>query len=247
MNRDEYAVMYAVEDRLWWYVALRAVLQSQWRQYVTSTAPRILDAGCGTGANLDWLRARGTAFGLDFSPDALRFCAARSMTRTAMGSVAALPFPDGAFDVVTSMDVLSHQSLPDKGIPMAEIARVLRPGGLVFINLPAFQCLRSSHDDAVQMDRRFTKRQVAGLCHDAGLSPVRILYWNSLLFAPMALVRLWRRAFPPAHSDLDIGFNEAANRLLLGLMRLEQGIFARIRPPFGLSVFAVAQKPRANN
>lgn len=240
MERDEYAIMFRVEDRHWWYAGLRAMLAHAWARHAPGAGARLLDVGCGTGANLQTLRAHTTGFGIDFSRDALQFCRKRGHVRTAAASATDLPFANASFDAVISCDVLCHRSIGDKSRPLREMRRVLKPGGILILNLPAYQWLHSSHDVHVQTDHRFTATEARGLLVRAGLRPVYTTYWNSLLFPAVALVRLWRKVRPLPASDLDGASGEDAGSLLAGLLRFERAML-RIAPlPFGLSVLVVA-------
>lgn len=241
MERNEYAAMRAVEDRHWWYRGLRAVVREALAQY-GATAMRILDAGCGTGANLALLAGDHQPLGVDFAHEAVAFCRERAFRQTARASVAALPFGDDAFDAVLSCDVLCHKSLPDKPAAFAELARVVRPGGLVLINLPAYRWLHSSHDIHVHTDARFTAPQVRALLDAAGCAPLRVTYWNTALFPPLAAIRLLRKVWPPQGSDLEAGAAPWAAPLLGPLLEAEAKLALTATLPYGMSVFAVGKK-----
>ena len=103
------------------------------------------------------------------------------------GTINAMPFADASFSVVVSLDVLSHAAVDPKQA-LAEMLRVLQPGGMLIVNLPAFEWLRSAHDTRVQNARRFTTRSAAALLTEAGMQRVRPHYWNSLLL-PMMMLR----------------------------------------------------------
>lgn len=243
MELAEYATMAEVEARHWWYRALRGMIHAAWQQHVHTSAPRLLDVGCGTGANLLALRDRAATMGIDFSPAAVGWCRSRGLESTAVASAGALPFPAETFDVALSCDVLCHASLPDKAVPFAELARVLRPGGVLLLNLPAFQWLYSSHDRAYHTDRRFLRAEVRRRLDGAGLIPERITYWNSVLFPAAVGVRLLRRLTRPEGSDLAAGSGAAAGSLFAAAFAVERTLLRRMPLPFGLSVFAVARKP----
>ncbi len=245
MNLREYEIMYHVEDRHWWYIALRGVIEHYWRKRMSVSAPKVLDIGCGTGASLEWLprgpRA-GDCVGVDFSKEAVRFCRTRGLDRTACASALSLPFPPSTFDAALFCDVLCHRSIPDPVEALREIHAVLKPGGLLFMNLPAYQWLYSSHDVAVHTARRFTRGQTIALLRAAGFELLDTTYWNTVLFPPILLTRMWRKYFPPPESDL-AGFHDgAANRLLSRFLGIERALLRLAPMPFGLSVFAVGRK-----
>ena len=242
MNLDEYAVMRTAEEGPWWYRGLREVIRLHWERHVRVAHPRLLDVGCGTGANLAALARRSEPFGIDVAEPAIRACRERGLGATVLASAAALPFRAASFDVVLSCDVLGHRSLPDRRVPLAEMARVLKPGGLVLLNLPAFQWLLSSHDAAYGQDRRFTRAEAGPLLAAVGLELVSATYWNSLLFPAAVATRLWRRRSQPAGSDLAVGSGAGAGSALMAVLRLERALLRRLDLPFGLSVFVVGRK-----
>lgn len=203
---------------------------------------RILDAGCGTGANLSHLQTRGGCIGIDFSPGAVHLSRTRGHLKTAVASVTALPFAAGSIDAAISCDVLCHRSIPDPDIPLREMANALKPGGILLLNLPAYQWLYSSHDVHVHTARRFTKRQVQQMLSKAGLENIYATYWNTLLFPPIVAARLWRKIRPLPASDLDGKTGDNMSAVFSCVLAIER-LLLRIAPlPFGLSVLCVARK-----
>jgi SAM-dependent methyltransferase len=245
MRPAEYEAMYRVEDTHWWYGALRrqverVVLAERQR---LGRAPRILDAGAGTGGMLARLRGEGELYGVEIAPEGLRFCVERGLRGVVQGSVTALPFPGGAFDIVLSLDVLYHQGVPDDLAAAREHARVLRPEGLLVLNLPAYDALRGAHDAAIHTARRYTSRRIHHLLKGAGLRPERVTHWNTLLLPVAAAVRLLtRRRAGEAGSDVH-PTSPALNALLGAVLRLEEGWLQRADLPLGLSILALARKP----
>ena len=242
MNVEEYATMYRVENQHWWYQGLRNMLAASWRRHVAVAAPRVLDAGCGTGATLAAWTEDAHSFGIDISPHALHYCRVRGLTRTTRASVTALPFPPSSFDIALSLDVIQHQAVPDKSLPLREIHRVLVSGGILFINVPAYQWLHSSHDTAVATDHRFTKSELLSLLAENGFEPIEITYWNTLLFPPATIVRLWRKVRPPEGSDLASEPGKTSSTLFGGVLACERAVIRLAPLPFGLSIFAAARK-----
>ena len=237
MNPGEHATMFRVEETHWWYRSLRGMLT-----HFMATFPddaKVLDVGCGTGANMHALNIR---FGIDYSHEAVAFCRERGLPGTAAASATALPFADGSFDAAISCDVLCHHSIADKTQMLQESARVVRPGALVLLNLPAYTWLMSSHDVHVGTDRRFHMQEMPGLLDAAGMDILKMTYWNTAMFPVAAGVRLWRRIRPPAASDLAAGSGEMANGLLSAVLRVECALTRVVRLPFGLSLMVLAQK-----
>jgi SAM-dependent methyltransferase len=242
VNLREYEIMYHVEDGHWWYKALRERLSDAWKRFLPGDRVRLLDVGCGTGANLAVFVQQSQVFGIDYAKEAVHFCRKRGLAATAVASAVSLPFPGSSFDVLVSCDVLCHRSITNKQATLDELVRVVRPGGFIVLNLPAYQWLMSSHDVAVHTDRRFTSPEVAQMFQAAGCSTVHATYWNSLLFPALAAVRLWRRLRPRPSSDLDGASGESMGALLGAVMRLERTVTGYMPLPVGLSIFAVGQK-----
>lgn len=243
MNTEEYETMFGVENRHWWYVGLRQMIARAWRRHVFGdvSALRVLDVGCGTGANLETVWA-GEAAGIDISPEAISFCRRRGLVKTAIASALALPFDANCFDAVLSTDVLEHEFIADKRGALMEMGRVLNPGGLLFVNVPAYQWLLSSHDAATRQDRRFSRGELARLLRSADFDPIDMTYWNTILFPVAAAVRIWRKKHPPEGSDLANPTGWLANGICGSLLNLERMLLKAGPLPYGLSLFAVARR-----
>ena len=234
--------MFAVEDRHWWYRGVRREIQRALRRANTSPGTW-LDAGCGTGGLLHGLTPKGHAFGADVSSDALRLARSRGLSRIAQASVTALPFRAAGFDVITSIDVLAHR-LVEEGEALRELHRCLTPGGLLVLQVPAFESLRGGHDDAVWTRRRYRKREVAQMLRSSGFVVRELFYRNSLLFPLAAIRRLFVRRSRAAEPRSDVSPVAAPiNAALFLALELDAGLRgAGLRLPFGLSVFCVATK-----
>lgn len=246
MRAAEYDLMRAVEDRHWWYAVLRSLVQ----QALAGRLPprgRLLDAGCGTGGMLAFLLGQIcdlNGAGVDSEEEAVRHCHQRGLGTVQMGSVEALPYADGIFDAVLSLDVLYHAGVSEKRA-LTEMSRVLRPDGLLVLNLPAFDSLRGSHDVAVSGARRYAARQVQGLLEHSSFEVEMIQYWNAWLFLPLLAWRQLSRmkAEQGAAGESDLKLTPAwMNALMSGVGRVDAGLCRGLRLPFGSSVFAVARK-----
>jgi len=246
VKTDEYRRMFEAEESQWWYAGQRAIAQALLEpalRRLSPGAPRaaILDAGCGTGANLVRLERVGRAVGVDLAPEALAFCRQRRV-RAARADLRALPFPDDAFDVVTSFDVLYHAWVADDAAAVVELVRVLRPGGLLLVRVPALRLLWGAHDEAVQSRHRYTRPQLRRLLARAGLDVERATYANCFLFPLLLARRTLDRATGRAGSDvsfLPAPLEWAFKNLLLGEAAL---IRHGVSLPVGASVVALARK-----
>ncbi|MCX5740141.1 MAG: class I SAM-dependent methyltransferase [Proteobacteria bacterium] len=243
MLEREYATLYRVEDEHWWYRQLRRVLHWHLTRFLPDWHDAaILDAGCGTGGNLAHLAGSGRRVGLDFSPDALAGARRRNLAQLVRGTVTSLPFAAGSFDAAISMSVIYHQWVADPADALREMHRVLRPGGLLFLDVPAYQSLLSAHDEAVMTARRFDAPGVRRLVEASGFEVLRITHWNTLLFPAIWAAR--RMKLMPAGQDFETTAPTASGRnALLDLaMRFEAALLKRMPLPFGVSIHCVARR-----
>lgn len=245
MRPREYRVMYEIEEEYWWYRGLRALLLELLARYVPrNSSPRILDAGCGTGANLQLLLRHGNAIGVDIAEEAIGFCRARGIPpeRALVASLLEMPFPNDFFDLAFSFDVICNIS--DDAGAFAEIKRVVKPGGRVIVQLPAYRFLWSAHDVAVGHKHRYTAQDLASKVREAGLELERVTYLNALLFPIEVIARLKRRregVDGNAYSDLS-PLPRALNATLARLFEAEMRAAPHVRFPYGLSLLVVAGK-----
>ena len=233
--------MREVEDRHWWYRSLRENVWDAWAGLPHQDLP-LLDIGCGTGGMLSGAPCR--AIGIDLSGEALRFCRGRGRRLLTRGDAASLPFRDESFSGALMLDVLYHRAVSDPPGVLREARRVIAPGGYVIVNVPAYEWLRSSHDDAIHTARRFTRPELASMLTSAGFGIVRLTYWNTLMFPVAAAVRLARRHGRRGLSDLADSNDGPAAQVAGFALAVERALMRYVNLPFGLSVFAVAQKPR---
>ncbi|HEX6292610.1 MAG TPA: class I SAM-dependent methyltransferase [Herpetosiphonaceae bacterium] len=246
MEQIEYEIMAAVEDAHWWYRGMRAITAS-WLDlaYQQRRDLRILDTGCGTGGNGEFLQRYGSVAGLDLAPLAIQFGQRRLPGRLTRGSVVALPFADEAFDLVTSFDVLYHRAVIDEREALSETVRVLRHGGRFLVRLPAYRWLSSKHDRSVHGRHRYTAREVRSLLTEAGLQVERISYINSLLLPIPVLQRLVERVLPDLErSGSDLELPSPLLNAALGTAMYTEAAWLRRggRFPCGLSVLALARR-----
>lgn len=245
MKPAEYRRMFEAEEAQWWYAGQRAIAAALLEPALAGRegrGPRLLDAGCGTGMNLVVLAGLGRAVGIDLAPQALAFCRERGV-RALRASLLALPFPDAAFDAVTSFDVLYHSWVTDDRAAVAEMARVVRPGGVLLVRVPALRALWGAHDVEVQSRHRYTRGEIVELLASAGLRVERATYCNALLFPLLLARRTMDRLLRREGSD--VGFLPAPLEWAFRRVLLAEAALVRrgVRFPVGASVVALARRP----
>jgi SAM-dependent methyltransferase len=229
-------LLQGVERSHWWFVALRELVVGVLAARV-EPGVRVLDAGCSTGHLLAAVPPSYERTGVDVNRDALRLARSRPAIDFLEASVEELPFEDGTFDAAIATDVVSAVGVSDERAALRELARVLRPGGVLILQVAAYEWLRSGHDVAVGTRRRYTAPSLRRLLLATGLQPEHVTYRVTALLPIAAAWRLARRR--RVEHDLR-QVRPGLTRILTALMRVENRVARRWRLPFGLSVFAVA-------
>jgi len=228
----------ALEDRHWWFRARAEIV----RDLIPPGDPgrELLDVGCGWGGLTRHLTGLGRVRGVEPS-EVAREEAARRGLEVLDGSAESLPVPDRSIDVAVVTDVLEH--LDDDERALREVVRALRPGGVAVITVPAYGWLFSSHDRALSHRRRYGRRQLVARVRAAGLVPERVTHYNTVLFLPIAAVRLATRNRPPSEDARPTW--PPLNALLYRLFASERALMRRRPLPVGLSLAVVARRPPA--
>ncbi len=247
MELDQYELMFQQEGTHWWYVGMRRIAERLLDRFPPAPRARggdweILDAGCGTGGMTRSLARRGRVTGIDLSTEALRLARRRSLNRLTRASIGALPFRSGEFDLVTSFDVLYHLDVQDDLAALAELRRVLRPGGVLHLRLPAYDWIRGAHDAAVHTRHRYSKTEVVDKLRAVGLVVLHGTYANTLLFPLAPAKRLFERGNGKGHVADLWRPPPVLNRALADLLGLEAPIVSSVGAPWGLSIHAVARR-----
>jgi SAM-dependent methyltransferase len=249
MEKKQYHTLRDVEDAHWWFRSLNELAVGWIRGVEARGRPRVLDAGCGTGGLLARLAEFADVEGLDASDAAVELARARGVGSVRCDDLNAPTLEPEAYDAIACVDVLYHRGIADDAQALRNLVAALRPGGLLFLHLPAYAWLRSRHDDLVHGVRRYRLAELESLLVASGLEPVHASYRYAPLLPPIALWRLLSRPFhSPAgaseETDSDVGAVPAiVNLPLLGLCRLENRISRRWTLPFGSSVYGVGRKP----
>jgi len=256
MNPGEHDALNRAEEHHAWYIGLRDAIARVLSQprFAPPPAPRVLDAGCGAGANLrllDQLLAPSLLAGFDRSMEALALTRAKvPRARLWIDDVCAPAAACAPLDLVISMDVLAIPGIERARPGVQRLVDQLRPGGLLMVNVPSFEWLHSEHDVAVHTRQRYNAPAIGQLFEDVGLSVEILTYRVCLLFPAVVLSRLTslgtpRRPDIEARSDLHQLPGRLQNAALLATLKVEnRALAAGFRWPWGSSVFAVGRKPR---
>jgi SAM-dependent methyltransferase len=243
MQQHTYSIMYEVEGTHWWFAGRRRIIAAFVEEIcreMDSGRARILDVGCGTGANLELLAQYGDAEGVDISTDALEFCRARGLEKVRLGAAETLPYEDNSFDIVTALDVVEH--LDDDVGGLKEMRRVLKPGGRALLFVPAFMFLWGVQDDVSHHRRRYTLKNLRGVVREAGFEVERATYANISFFAPILAGRALMRATgirPASENNINVS---ALNGLLGRILGAESTLLRHMNFPFGVSALCVARR-----
>lgn len=243
MQSHHYPILYQVEETHWWYVGRRRIIHSLVQKIcnkLDKRDPRILDVGCGTGANLKMLATCGRAEGVDISPQAVEFCRQRGLDSVKLGAIEHLPYENDSFELVTALDVIEH--LDDDVAGLREMRRVLRRNGRLLLFVPAFMFLWGVQDDVSNHRRRYTLPQLLSAVKEAGFSVESASYANISFFLPVLVVRSLMR-WLSLRADTEYGINiSPMNGPFSWLFAAERFILNRWKIPFGVSAVCIARR-----
>lgn len=236
------------ESRHFWFRAFRRFVRPLLERAAAGRADlRVLDCGCGTGANMTLLAEIGDVSGFDVTWAGLRFARARGLARLARASVESVPFASATFDLVTSFDVLYCLEEPVERAAVAEMHRVLKPGGALIVNVAAMPVLRGNHSVLSAELRRYSRPQLRALLESAGFVVEEIRYTYAALFPVMLAVRTAQRLIglaPPERATAEITVPPAPiNAALSALVGCEAWLRPVLSLPFGSSLLCLARKP----
>lgn len=246
MQKQEYEDMFHSEDTMWWYVGLRDAIYTTIKSLGKKNLA-ILDAGCGTGKNSEFLLKNGFKVkSIDLSDEAILLSKLRKIKAIQKASITKIPFKKDTFDVVICTDVLGAlQSDDDTKQAISEFYRVLRKGGLVIIQCAALEWLRSQHDDVINFRKRYKRQELEQYFTNSHWTILKLSYRVFFMFLPIMLVKVIKKFTHKSHSnsktDQYVPPN-TINTFLTAIQLLENKLFYKINLPIGSSLFIVAIK-----
>lgn len=249
MERVAYERFALLEKTHFWFVGRRRIFFDLLdRALAGKKDQRVLEIGCGAGGMLGPLSRYGTVQGMDIDLEYLGYCRSRGFTRLLCGSGHDLPFPDATFDVIALFDTIEH--IPDEAKALAEVRRVLRPGGTVFVSVPAYEWLWSNNDDIAHHQRRYTRTRLRRALQQAGLRVTRSSYFNTVLLPIIVPTILWQKLMgrlgrlPEGFNNTTVPVAKPLNWLFTRIMAAESRVIRWLDLPVGHSLVALATRDR---
>jgi SAM-dependent methyltransferase len=242
MERAIYDQMRVLQQDHWWFAARREILAAEIRRLRLPDPAQILEAGCGPGGNLAMLQRFGEVVAIEPDAESRDYAAERNGVDVRPGLLPqSAPDFGRTFDLVAAFDVIEH--VPDDAGAVQRLGEYLKPGGFMITTVPAYGWMWSEHDAAHHHQRRYDLKAYRRLFENAGLEVRRASHFNTLLFPPIAAVRLAKNAAGLSGGD-DAMPSPAVNGVLKAVFGLERGLLAAADLPFGVSILLIAQRPQ---
>lgn len=235
--------MYQNELSHAWYKQTRNLMVDYLIKFVQKDA-KILDAGSGTGGTLKCLKQAGfrNTQGIDSSELALNLSRKRGIKAIKKGDVNKLGFKSKTFDAIVCLDVLYHKGV-DPELAVKEFFRILKKDGVLYVQEPAYNWLKSKHDIAIETERRFTKGRISKILQKAGFKIETATYFNLLFLMPIIVKRIKEKFLKKKEIASDIKhLSPIINKSLNSALSFERKLVKRFNLPAGLSVIAVGKK-----
>jgi len=241
MERHIYERMRGLQDTHWWFTARREILSAEIGRLPLPKPARILEVGCGPGGNLELLKAFGDVRAIEPDADSRAYASERSGVPVDGGLLPdGLPDLGAPFDLVAAFDVIEH--VDDDAGAVTALRDLLTPGGFLVTTVPAYAWLWSDHDAQHHHKRRYTRTAYCRLFGAAGMKVRRATYFNSVLFPPIAAIRVARSAARLRGDDETLP-PVLLNGLLRRLFGAEKAILRATDLPFGVSILLIAERP----
>jgi SAM-dependent methyltransferase len=248
MEKNEYFRMYTLETDFWWYKTLHELVSRTIGESVPEGRIRMLDAGCGTGRMMQILSKFGEVVGIDYSDEAIFFARKRASGHILKGDLNHYRFDKESFHVVVCLDVLYHSGIRDEMAVINHFYEILKPGGILILNLPAFECLRREHDQVVHTRERYRKKTFTARLRLTGFGVVKAVYRLPLLFFIILILKKLKGKKSEMKPGTDLkALPDWLNSCLMCYGRIDNFLISKgIEYPVGSSLYVVAKKPFSN-
>lgn len=246
MEKSYYKDFFVLEKTHWLFKIRRKIFFYFIKKY-SQSGSSLFDFGCGSGYLVGELHKIGyDAHGVDFEKDAVDYGLNQGIKNLKLANGEKIDYLDKIFDIVTAFDVLEH--IEDEKPTIRELVRILKPSGKMIITVPAYQWLWGVQDDVSHHFRRYTAGSLINIFKNfPELKIIRKTYFNTFLFPPIAVVRLFSKWFNIKNrkSDFDVktGF---LNIIFYHVFNFEYYFLKFINFPFGVSILLVLEKNDGN-
>ena len=246
MDRSFLDDYFKMEREHWWFRVREGIILDQFRSMIYKAEPlNILNVGAATGRSSEMLESFGQIQSIEYDQPSYQFCRDVLKMKIDQGSITELPYPDNAYDCVCAFDVVEH--VEDHQTAISELFRVCKPGGKIFITVPAFMSLWSNHDVVNHHFRRYRKQQMLDLFSANGGRLLRTTYFNFFLFMPIFMVRSVQRIFSRKKQeelkpDNDMIESGLINAIFQSIFSFERSLLKKMNFPFGVSMMVVWEK-----
>ena len=234
------------EHKHWWFKGLRNLVLLSLKSRIKHNAT-ILDAGCGTGENTGAIQTylpSATVIGIDNNNIATSYAKIKVPGCITQGTINSLPIADSSVDAIINLDVIYHKEV-DEQLALEEFTRVLKPSGILIMNLPAFEWLRTKHDTRIYTSHRYTTAEVRNITHQVGFNIINCYYRNSILFPLMVIDRFINKLAARYTRGSSTKLPWAPINYVFSIIIQIENMLIQfgIRFPVGGSVFSILKKP----
>lgn len=247
MDVREQERYYDLGKEYWWlkgkYKIIDSFIKLFSKRFIKNSVNiNILDYGCGPGNMLDYLSKYGMVYGIDYSEKAIEFCRLRGYLNTLAEKTLPIKFPNNHFDIITSIDVLEH--IEDDSAVIAELFRLLKPGGLLFVTVPAFQILWGAHDEIYGHKRRYLKKYIVKKFELNNMIVIKSTYFEFIFFFPLLFARTIKKIILWKNNKKDDFYPVPSiiNKFLTWMIFCEYYCIKYFNMPLGPTLLIVAQK-----
>ncbi|MEQ9672700.1 class I SAM-dependent methyltransferase [Coleofasciculus sp. G2-EDA-02] len=240
MDAQMYQQMMELQDKHWWFVARRLIIEQVIQTLKLPESAEIFEVGCGTGGNLEMLARYGEVYGMELDETARLFASDLKLGEIQPGCLPDdIPFPDKTFDLIVLLDVLEH--LEDDTGSLQALSKKLKPSGWLLITVPAYPWLWTRQDELLHHKRRYLRRNLQQVVRCAGYCLHFSSYFNFFLFPLITGGRLLLTLFNKNEDELVMP-PTLMNKLLINVFAFERHLIRRLFLPFGVSIMLLAQR-----